>query len=77
VTYDPDEVSRALGRVEGKIDMLVAAQESAADKCGQCNTRFEMIESQVHTHKTFFWGLGAALTLIGGERLLTFFHFPK
>jgi hypothetical protein len=73
---DRDEIHRALGRVEGKIDMLISSNTAQVAKCNMCDDRFKKLETDGTRFKTIAYGAAALASALGAERLAKMFHLP-
>ena len=76
MTFDRDEIVHTLGRVEGKLDMLISANANMVAKCDTCDVRFKKIEKDSTQLKSFVWVVSVLATFLGAERLAKVFHLP-
>lgn len=66
-----EEIHRSLGRLEGKLDLILAAQKAASDQHSALDNRVRTVETEVTSMKTtsgliasgasFIVSIGAAL----------------
>ena len=73
---DRDDIHRALGRVEGKIDMLISSNTAQVAKCNMCDDRFKKLETDSTRFKMLAYGAAAIASALGGERLARALHLP-
>lgn len=76
MTTDQEDLQRALGRVEGKIDMLIDSQRAGAIKCSLCEIRFDKLEGAVSLHRNILYGLAAVASFLGVERVAKYLQVP-
>jgi hypothetical protein len=71
-----EDLSRALGRVEGKIDMLIASNTATVLQCKSCESRFSKLETDNARIKVVAYVATFVATFLGAERLGKLFHLP-
>lgn len=58
-----ENIERALGRIEGKLDLLIPAIEAQERRIGQVSSRVSKLEK----HQKWTAGFAAALALVAGK----------
>ena len=76
IINDQEEVQRSLGRLEGKLDMLISSYNVAIGRCDKCDVRIKLLETETTRVKTFALTGAAIATFLGAERLGRMFHLP-
>jgi hypothetical protein len=74
------ELQRALGRVEGKIDLVISSQAAGLlaeqERHKAENARIEMIEKDIARIKGLTYAATMVASLLGVERVAKFLHLP-